>query len=83
MKNKKLLQGYVVSNKMVKTLVVAIPQKVKHHFYNKFIKRTTKIYVHIENVNICNLNDVVEVQECHPYSKTKSWTFLRIIKKAH
>ncbi|UDG79355.1 30S ribosomal protein S17 [Candidatus Ecksteinia adelgidicola] len=72
------LQGHVISNKMNKSIVVVIQRKVKHSIYKKFIKRTTKFHVHDEN-NICNVGDIVEITECRPLSKTKSWKLIRII----
>lgn len=69
------LQGRVVSDKMEKSIVVAIERMVKHPVYGKFIKRTTKLHVHDEN-NECGIGDVVEIRECRPLSKTKSWTLV-------
>lgn len=71
------LQGRVVSDKMQKSAVVAIERFVKHPIYGKFIKRTTKLHVHDEN-NECGIGDVVEIRECRPLSKTKSWTLVRV-----
>lgn len=75
------LQGRVVSDKMEKSIVVAIERFVKHPIYGKFIKRTTKMHVHDEN-NECGIGDVVEIRECRPLSKTKSWTLVRVVEKA-
>lgn len=75
------LQGRVISNKMDKSIVVAIERKVKHPIYGKFIKRTTKLYVHDEN-NECGAGDIVEIRECRPLSKNKSFTLVRIVEKA-
>lgn len=75
------LQGRVVSDKMEKSIVVAIERFVKHPIYGKFIKRTTKLHVHDEN-NDGNLGDIVEIGECRPISKTKSWTLVRVVEKA-
>ncbi|UJF19472.1 30S ribosomal protein S17 [Vibrio sp. SS-MA-C1-2] len=75
------LQGRVISSKMDKSIVVAIERKVKHPLYGKFIKRTTKIHAHDEN-NECGQGDKVEVIECRPMSKTKSFKLVRIIEKA-
>lgn len=75
------LQGRVISDKMEKSAVVAIERKVKHPIYGKFIKRTTKLHIHDEN-NECNLGDKVEIRECRPVSKTKSWTLVRVVTKA-
>lgn len=76
------LRGYVVSNKMNKSIVVAIERVVKHHLYRKFIKRTTKLHVHDEN-NQSNIGDIVEIRECSPISKTKAWTIVRVIETSN
>ena len=73
--------GKVVSDKMDKTIVVAIADHVKHPTYSKIIKRTTKIHVHDEN-NVCGVGDTVEVMETRPMSKTKRWRLVEIIEKA-
>ena len=73
--------GRVVSDKMDKTIVVAIQDNVKHKVYNKIIKRTTKIHAHDEK-NECNIGDKVEVMETRPLSKTKRWRLVQIIEKA-
>ncbi|MBY5923604.1 30S ribosomal protein S17 [Ferrimonas balearica] len=75
------LQGRVISDKMDKSITVAIERKVKHPIYGKFMKRTTKLHVHDEN-NQCGIGDVVEIRECRPLSKTKSWTLVNILEKA-
>ncbi|CUX95726.1 30S ribosomal protein S17 [Candidatus Mikella endobia] len=74
------LQGCVVSNKMEKSIIVIIERLVKHPKYGKFIKRTTKLHVHDET-NESNIGDIVEITECRPLSKLKSWKLIRIIKK--
>ena len=73
--------GKVVSNKMDRTIVVAIEDNVKHPTYGKIIKRTTKIHAHDEN-NECNIGDKVSVMETRPLSKTKRWRLVSIIEKA-
>ncbi|EAS62305.1 MULTISPECIES: 30S ribosomal protein S17 [Photobacterium] len=73
--------GRVVSDKGDKSIVVAIERKVKHPIYGKYITRTTKLHAHDEN-NECGLGDTVEVRECRPMSKTKSWTLVRVVEKA-
>ena len=73
--------GRVVSNKMDKTVVVAIEDNVAHPVYGKIIKRTTKIHVHDEN-NECTIGDKVSVMETRPLSKTKRWRLVSIIEKA-
>ena len=73
--------GRVVSNKMDKTIVVAIEDNVKHPVYGKIIKHTLKIHAHDEN-NECNIGDKVSVMETKPLSKTKRWRLVSIIEKA-
>ena len=75
------VQGRVVSNKMDKTITVAVERKVKHPIYGKFIKRTTKLHAHDET-NQCNEGDVVTVRECRPLSKSKNWTLVEVVTKA-
>lgn len=75
------LQGRVTSNKMDKTITVAIERQVKHPIYGKYIKRTTKIHAHDE-ANQCNEGDLVAIRECRPLSKTKSWTLVEVVSKA-
>lgn len=75
------LQGRVTSNKMDKSITVAVERLVKHPIYGKFIKRTTKIHAHDE-MNQCNEGDVVTIRECRPLSKTKSWTLVDVVSKA-
>lgn len=79
-KNIKIIQGKVISDKMQKSIIVAIKRFIKHPLYGKFIKRTTKLHVHDEN-NDSHIGDIVEISECRPISKTKSWKMIRIIKK--
>ncbi|WP_428772642.1 30S ribosomal protein S17 [Vibrio sp.] len=74
-------QGRVVSDKMDKSITVAIERFVKHPIYGKFVKRTTKVHAHDEN-NECGLGDTVEIRECRPMSKTKSWTLVKVVEKA-
>ena len=73
--------GIVVSDKMDKTVVVAIQDNVKHKTYGKIIKRTTKIHAHDEK-NECGVGDKIEVMETRPLSKTKRWRLVQIIEKA-
>ncbi|MGL4735230.1 MAG: 30S ribosomal protein S17 [Enterovibrio sp.] len=74
-------QGRVVSDKMDKSIVVAIERVVKHPLYGKFVRKTTKLHVHDES-NECAEGDTVEIRECRPLSKTKSWTLVRVVEKA-
>lgn len=73
--------GKVVSNKMDKTIVVAIEDSVRHKLYNKIIKRTVKIKAHDEN-NECNIGDRVKVMETRPISRDKRWRLVEILEKA-
>ncbi len=73
--------GMVVSNKMDKTVVVAIEDNVKHPIYGKIIKRTLKVHAHDAN-NECSIGDRVEIMETRPLSKTKRWRLVQIIEKA-
>ena len=73
--------GIVVSNKMDKTVVIAIEDNVKHPVYSTIIKHTLKIHAHDEN-NECGIGDRVEVMETRPLSKTKRWRVTEIIEKA-
>jgi small subunit ribosomal protein S17 len=73
--------GEVVSNKMDKTVVIAIRDNVKHPVYNKIIKRTLKVHAHDEE-NVCGIGDKVEIMETRPLSKTKRWRVVTIIEKA-
>ncbi|AZG34494.1 MULTISPECIES: 30S ribosomal protein S17 [Shewanella] len=75
------LQGKVISNKMDKSITVAIERQVKHPIYGKYIKRTTKIHAHDET-NQCNEGDYVAISQCRPLSKTKSWTLAEVVTKA-
>ena len=73
--------GQVVSDKMDKTIVVAIEDSVQHKLYKKIVKRTYKLKEHDEN-NECGVGDTVKVMECRPLSKDKRWRLVEIIKKA-
>ena len=73
--------GLVVSNKMEKSIVVAIKRKVKHPKYGKFLSKTTKLMAHDEK-NECNIGDTVRIMETRPMSKNKCWRFVEIIERA-
>ena len=82
--NKKVLRiqtGSVVSDKMDKSAVVMIERKVKHPIYGKFMRKSTKLHIHDED-NECGIGDIVQISECRPISKTKSWTLVKIVTKA-
>ena len=78
---RKVRVGLVVSDKMDKTIVVAIADNVKHPKYGKVIKQTVKIHAHDEE-NTCGIGDKVAVMETRPLSKTKRWRLVNIIEKA-
>lgn len=73
--------GVVVSDKMDKSIVVAVKRKVKHPIYGKFVNKTTKFHAHDEN-NTCNTGDTVRIMETRPLSKTKCWRLVEIIERA-
>ena len=73
--------GKVVSNKMDKTIVVAIEDHVKHPLYKKIVKKTYKLKAHDES-NECNIGDTVKVMETKPISKDKRWRLVEVIEKA-
>jgi small subunit ribosomal protein S17 len=77
----KILNVVVVSNSGNKSVKVALDYKVKHPKYGKYIKRRTKISVHDEH-NLSGVGDVIEIAECRPRSKTKSWRLVKVVKKA-
>ena len=78
---RKTMVGKIVSDKMDKTVVVAIEDSVKHPLYNKIVKRTYKLKAHDEN-NECKIGDKVRVMETRPLSKDKRWRLVEIIEKA-
>ena len=73
--------GKVVSNKMQKSITIAIDRKVKHPIYGKFMKKTTKLMAHDEK-NEAGLGDVVKIMETRPLSKNKRWRLVEIVEKA-
>ena len=73
--------GIVKSNKMEKSIVVAVMRKVKHPKYGKFVKKTTKFVAHDEK-NECGVGDTVKIMETRPLSKTKCWRLVEVIEKA-
>ena len=78
---RKTRTGKVVSNKMQKTIVVAVEDHVKHPLYKKIVKRTYKLKAHDEK-NECGIGDTVKVMETRPLSKDKRWRLVEIIEKA-
>ena len=77
----KTLTGKVISNKMQKTITVAVERVVKHPTYGKYVRRTTKLLAHDEN-NECREGDVVAIQECRPLSRHKSWRLAKVLTRA-
>ncbi|MEW5839134.1 MAG: 30S ribosomal protein S17 [Pseudomonadota bacterium] len=78
---KSTLMGTVVSDKMDKSITVLIERRVKHPVYGKYMTRSTKLHVHDEN-NESRAGDKVEIVECRPMSKTKSWNLVRVVERA-
>ena len=85
MENKRNLRkekiGVVVSNKMQKSVVVAVKTKMKHPMYGKFMNKTSKFMVHDEK-NDCNIGDTVKIMETKPLSKNKCWRLVEIVERA-
>jgi len=80
-RKRKTLTGVVTSNSESKSIRVTIAYKVKHPKYGKYVRRRTKLGVHDER-NECGVGDLVEIVECRPYSKAKSWRLVRVVHKA-
>lgn len=78
---RKVRVGKVVSDKMDKTIVVAVEDHVKHPLYKKIVKKTYKLQAHDEN-NECNIGDTVRVMETRPLSKNKRWRLVEIMERA-
>ena len=78
---RKTRQGVVVSDKMDKTIVVAITTRVRHPLYGKIVKRTTKLKAH-DKENACGIGDTVRVMETRPLSRDKRWRLAEIVEKA-
>jgi small subunit ribosomal protein S17 len=78
---RKTRTGVVTSNKMAKTITVAVERKVKHPIYGKFVKKTTKFHAHDEK-NECTIGDTVRIMETRPLSKTKRWRLVEVVEKA-
>ena len=72
--------GVVTSNKMTKTITVAVERKVKHPIYGKFLNKTTKFHAHDEK-NECSIGDLVKIMETRPLSKTKRWRLVEVVEK--
>jgi small subunit ribosomal protein S17 len=79
--NKRTLAGRVVSDKMEKTVTVLVERRVKHPLYGKFVTRTKKYHAHDEKGDY-HEGDLVEIEECRPISKSKSWRVTKLVEKA-
>ena len=79
--NRKERIGVVVSNKMDKTVTVAVRRKVKHPMYGKFVNKTTN-FLAADDTNTCNPGDTIRIAETRPLSKTKRWRLVEIIERA-
>lgn len=77
---RKTRTGVVTSNKMDKTVTVAVERKVKHPIYGKFLKKTTSFHAHDEK-NECSIGDTVKIMETRPLSKTKRWRMVEVLEK--
>ena len=80
-KNQRKLVGRVVSDKMQKTVVVLVERRVKHAAFGKIITRSTKYHAHVATGTFQE-GDLVEIAECRPISRTKSWTVTRLVEKS-
>lgn len=80
-KIRRTLVGRVVSDKMEKTVTVLVERRVKHPLYNKIVTRSAKFHAHVENGE-ARQGDLVEIEECRPISRTKTWRVAQVVEKA-
>jgi small subunit ribosomal protein S17 len=78
---RKTRTGKVISNKMDKSITVAVERRIKHPIYGKYIKKTIKLHAH-DAENVCNAGDVVKIMETRPLSKLKRWRLVEVVEKA-
>ena len=78
---RRTITGVVTSNKMAKTITVAVERKVKHPSYGKFVKKTTKFHAH-DDKNECSIGDLVKIMETRPLSKLKRWRLVDVVERA-
>ncbi len=78
---RKLREGWVISNRMDKTIVVAVERSFRHPRYQKIIRRTLKLYAH-DDKNECQIGDKVKVMEARPLSRLKRWRLVQVLEKA-
>jgi len=76
------ISGVVISNKMDKTVTVLVERLEKHALYKKYIRKSTKLHAHDES-NECNEGDTVQIEECRPLSKSKSWRVINVVSRAN
>jgi small subunit ribosomal protein S17 len=75
------ISGLVISNKMDKTVTVLVERLEKHPLYKKYIRKSTKLHAH-DDANDCNEGDTVQIEECRPMSKSKSWRVIEVVTRA-
>jgi len=80
-KKARSVSGRVISNKMDKSITVEVERRVRHPLYGKFISRRTRLHAHDAD-NECGQGDLVQIEECRPISKTKSWRLVKVLEKA-
>ena len=80
-KNKRVEVGRVVSDKMTNTVTVLVERRVKHPLYGKVFKRTAKYHAHVEAGTEAAEGDLVQIEECRPISKTKTWRVIQVLEK--
>jgi len=80
-KSPRSVNGRVISNKMNKSITVEIERRVRHPLYGKFITRRTRLHAH-DAENECGQGDLVQIEECRPISKSKSWRLVKVLEKA-
>ena len=80
-KNKRVEVGRVVSDKMTNTVTVLVERRVKHPLYGKVIKRSAKYHAHVEAGTEAAEGDFVQIEECRPISKTKTWRVIQVLEK--
>jgi len=76
------VQGRVISDRMDKSITVLVERRVKHPIYGKYVRRSSKLHAHDEN-NECRIGDTVDIAECRPLSKTKSWRLVRVLERTN
>ena len=81
-KNARSTSGIVISNKMDKTVIVLVERLEKHPLYKKYVRKSTKLHAHDE-ANECNEGDTVQIEECRPMSKSKSWRVIEVVSRAN